>query len=560
MTTLDWLIVLVLNGAVIGYGFYLARGHKSSSDWFLGSRALPWWAIGMSMFATNVDNGDLVGITGVGFGEGVHIISVHALGSTVGCIVAVFLVVPAICRAGFYTNAEYLEARFGPSMRILGALIQIQYRTSMLGVMTWSVFLLLTRLVGIAPETAWGLIVALVISAGAYAAWGGLKSVVWTDALQGLIMIAACLVIFSAVWNAVGGWSGMVAGLERLDAQARDAKPQGGSSDAAPLADLPHAGRFHGDDGVTSPYVVVLGWIIIAGGYWTVNHTQTMRLMGARSLWDMKVAGLLGVALSAPVMLACVSLGLFGRVLMPEIGKPDLLYPELANRYLGVGLKGLVVAGVVAAAVSTFDSMGSALSAVFTRDIYARLIVRDRDDAHYVNVGRIATVAILALGFAYIPFIRSQKGMIQAFTNLIPVFVTPLFTCYLIGATTRCSRHAGIVGLLVGSAYGALAFYDRVVFDIDWLPGWFSGRFPSLCWSVAITSAAMALATLFFGRDSRRIDHFSDDHGWLERSSEELPLQRAHPFAERVPLLLRPELLALALLLVTGYAVFGWFW
>jgi len=135
MTWFDWLIVLSLNAAIIGYGLYLARGTETSSQWFLGARALPWWAVGLSMFATNVDNADLVGVTGATFTEGLHIISVYALGSAAGGILAAFFVTPAIYRAGFYTNAEYLEARFGPAARLLSALIQIQYRSSMLGMM-----------------------------------------------------------------------------------------------------------------------------------------------------------------------------------------------------------------------------------------------------------------------------------------------------------------------------------------------------------------------------------------------------------------------------------------
>ncbi len=174
-----------------------------------------------------------------------------------------------------------------------------------------------------------------------------------------------------------------------------------------------------------------------------------MRLAGARSLWDMKMAALFGATISMPIMVGCASIGLFGRALFPEFEAPDRLYPHLADLYLGVGLKGMVVAGILAAAISTFDSMGSSLSALFTRDIYARLFVNDRDDAHYVKVSRWATVVILASGFAYVPFIGSKETMLQAFLTLIPVFVTPLLTIYLIGIFTAAHRKAGIAGIMV---------------------------------------------------------------------------------------------------------------
>ena len=93
MQHIDWLIVLLVNGAVIGYGFYLARGTQTSSQWFLAGRALPWWAIGFSMFATNVDNADLVSIAGKTYTSGLHILTVYSIGSIFGGILAAFFIV-----------------------------------------------------------------------------------------------------------------------------------------------------------------------------------------------------------------------------------------------------------------------------------------------------------------------------------------------------------------------------------------------------------------------------------------------------------------------------------
>lgn len=547
MSPIDWLIVFVVNGAVIAYGIYLARGTETSSEWFLGGRALPWWAVGLSMFATNVDNADIVSVTGSTFKEGIHIVSVYAVGSVVGAILAAFFVVPKMYRAGFFTNAEYLEARFGPSTRVLSALIQLQYRSSMLGMMLWSAHLLLTKLVGMNLVQAWSLIVVLVILAGFYTAFGGLRSVVWTDAAQGIVMMAAALTIFGVIWQAVGGWSGMMAELERTE-----------------RSDMAHIGRYWGDDGATPPWMVVIAWTIIGAGYWTVNHTQTMRLMGARSLWDMKMAALFGVAMSLPIMIISAALGLFARALPDFQSIPDdaadTIYPLMANVFLGPGLKGIVVAGVVAAIVSTFDSMGSALSAIFTRDIYARFLVRDREDRHYMLVGRIATIGVLALGFLYLPFIAKQEHMIKAFTTLISVFATPLLITYLAGVLTPAHRRSGLIGLLVGASYGMVAFVDRQFFADTGLPTWFTNRWTSFGWSVLFTGSAIAVTTLILGRQSQDQLAETKDTGWLLRSREALPPLREHPFAERVPSWLNPVPWAAACLVGSLYVVFVTFW
>jgi len=543
MTLWDWLIVLVLNGGVVAFGFYLARGTKTSEDWFLGRRALAWWAIGLSMFATNIDNADLVSLTGTSYKEGLHIITVHTLGSLLGACFAAFYVVPAMARAGQYTNAEYLETRFGPATRVLSALIQIQYRSSMLGLMIWAIYLLLTKFLGMASSEAWLSIVALVMAAAVYTSWGGLKSVVMTDALQGVIMFIGMGVIFVAVWNAAGGWSSMIETISK----------QGDS-------DLAHVGRYFGDDGKTSPVLILIGWTIIGCGYWSVNHSQTMRLAGARSFWDMKMAAIVGATISMPIMVACASMGLFGRALFPGFESPDELYPHMADKYLGVGAKGLVVAAIFAAAISTFDSIGSSLSALFTRDIYARHISGQRDDRHYLTISRWATFAILALGFAYIPFISSKDTMLKAFLTLIPVFVTPLFTIYLIGIFTNAHARAGLIGLLTGSAYGLVALVDREIFEVVWLPNEFTGRWVALTWAMVFTSLGALVATLIFGKQSEHTPAARQPAGWLRNSSESLGALPEHPFKTAPPRWLQPEPIAIVLLAATTFILFYFFW
>ncbi len=551
MTFIDWLIVLLLNGGVMAYGFYLARGTTTSQEWFLGKRSLVWWTIGLSMFATNIDNADIVSLTGTSYKEGFHIIAVHTLGAFIGAIIAAFYLVPAMFRAGHFTNAEYLESRFGLTTRVLSALIQIQYRTSMLGLMIWSVYLLMTRFLGLDSTLAWGFIVLLVVLAAIYTSWGGLKAVVFTDAIQGIVMFVGMAAIFIAVWKAAGGWENVKASLEAA-----------GVEEGQQVSDIVHMGRYYGDKGMTSSWIVLIGWIIVGGGYWTVNHTQTMRLLGARSLWDMKMAALFGVTISMPIMIACSSIGIIGRSLFPGFEKPDALFPHLADLYLGVGMKGLVVAGIVAAAVSTFDSMGSSLSAVFTRDIYARLLVRDRGDAHYVRVTRWATVIILALGFLYIPFISGKDTMLKAFLTLIPVFVTPLFTIYLLGVFTRAHRRAGVIGIIFGALYGVAALYDREIDNVGWLASWFTGRWVALCWSMIFTLAGGVIATLIWGKYvSEKEGEFPRQmSSWLERSRESLPPFREHPFSGKVPFFLRPSLIAAVLLGATTICLFTWFW
>ncbi len=561
MNWLDWTIVLCLNGAVIAYGFYRARGTESSSEWFLGGRALPWWGLGLSMFATSVDNADIVSLSGHSYNHGMHIVAVYTVATVLGASVSAFFVVPMMYRAGFYTNAEFLESRFSSSLRAFSALIQIQYRSAVLGLMVWSMNLLLQRLVGLSSGESWTLIGALVLLTAAYTVWGGLTSVVWTDALQSVIILVGAGCIFLTVWNAVDGWDGLLARIEQAEPVTL---ADGKQATSQPLAHWLHIGQFE-DPGVrVPPAVIVLGWCIIGVGYYTVNHTQTMRLLGARSLWDMQMASLLGCVLTCPIMVGTILLGVFGRVLFPDFTRDgttsDELFPALADRYLVPGMKGLVVAGIVSAAVSTFDSIGSALSALFTRDIYARWIRTDADDAHYVTVTRWATLGILLLGFLYVPFIAGKNNMVEALISLVPVFVTPLFTIYLLGAVTRVHAQSGLVGLVCGGLFGVLGFIDREVTDLTWLSPTVTANWPALPCAMAVTALSMGLTTLVLGRAPLDVIVRQQESGWLASSRAQLSEFRDHPFEGDVPLWLQPRWYALGLLVISAWAVFGFFW
>lgn len=557
MTGLDWFIVFLLNGSVIAFGFYLARSTKSSSDWFLGGRSLPWWGLGLSIFATSVDNADAVSLTGYAYNHGMHIITAFTLASVCGAVLASFVVVPVLYRGGFYTNAEYLETRYGKSIRVFSALIQIQYRTSMLGLMIWSIYLMLQGLLDFTPAQCWALIALLVIFTAAYTTWGGLTSVVWTDALQSLIMMAGGITIFCAVWSATGGWQATVDQLS----QSTDANGQ-------PLINWLHIGQFQ-DAQANSPYLIVIGWTIIGMGYYTVNHTQTMRLMGARSLWDMKIATLFGCLLIMPIMIGTTLMGVMGRVLVPEFTEhsgADQLLPYYANQFLSPGFKGLVVAGILSAAISTFDSIGSALSALFTRDIYARWLNTDQTEQHYLNATRWATIGILLMGFLYIPFIMRYDNMIQAFRTLIPIFVTPLFTIYIVGVLTRVPRQSGLVGLFAGSLFGLLAFIDRELFDIGWISPLLSEKWYAFPCSMIVTTIAMLLATLKWGWLKREEQQElqtptpPEKQNWLSESRQELLMFKESPFYTPVPQYLNPNWYALLLIAFSCWIIFGLFW
>ena len=235
-----------------------------------------------------------------------------------------------------------------------------------------------------------------------------------------------------------------------------------------------------------------------------------------------------------------VTLGILGRAVFPDLSTPDEIFPQLIDRFLTPGLLGIVIAGLLAGGISTFDSIGSALAAVFTRDLYARFVVTNASDGHYLWVSRTATVLVIALGFVYVPFL--EIGMVEFYLQVIGVAVIPLLTVYLMGVLTRVHRSSGTIGLVVGMLYGLSRFAGQWP-DVE-LPIWWENKWCGYLWSIGFTAGAMVITSVVKGwahdeeigglvveihkrrrtegkaTHLRRIDGMQES--WLEKSHDEI--------------------------------------
>ncbi len=435
-----------------------------------------------TVVATAVDSGDYVAVVGGAYTFSISNLTMWWLGLPIGWFLVSHLVLLPLYRTGMFTNAEYLEYRFGPAARVLSVMIQLQYRTHVLGNIAFSLYLTFSLLTEWGSST-WWLVVSIALAAALYTAAGGLKSVAVTDAAQSLVMLAASMLLWFVVWQHVGGWDGTQDRLLEIDPTLVDSLLHVGGQNTA---------------GVPAP-LMVFGWIVVLSAYSVVNHSQAMRMLASRSEWDLKMAALAASAVTALAMWFNITLGIFGRSLMPKLAMVDEIYPRLIQQYLGPGLIGLVVAGVLAGGISTYDSVSSALAAVFTRDIYARFLVREQKDRHFLRVSRLVTLLVVGLSFLYIPFLG--VGMVAFYLRLTSVAVIPLFTVYLMGTLTRVHRSSGTVGLVVGILYGLSSFLGD---QYQWpLPFWWINQWWAYLWSMLVTSGAMLTVTAFLGWENR---------------------------------------------------------
>ena len=423
MSQWDWALVVGLNGAIILYGLYLSRGVRSSADWFLAGRSLPWWLVGISMYATAIDSSDLVADAGGTYLLGFSYFATNWVGAVLGWILAAFFICLPMYRAGLYTNAEYLETRYGTPVRVICAFVQVQYRTLVLGIIATTLFLTLSIVCGLSDAAAWTVVGLIAALAAIYTAFGGLRSVAMTDSLQFGVMTVAGLIIWFLVWGQVGGWEGMERRLNAHDpaVAARllhaghenvQNETVAGKSSVEIQRKLGLGGHYDADSKTirhhTPGWLMALALVIMGMAYSIVNHTQVMRMFAARSEWDLKMSVFAASSATLVMTFFNLSMGVMGRALYPEQsalpdGRQDAIYPLLVSQIETVGLKGIVVAGILAASLSTYDSIGSALSALLTRDVYARLLVTGRDDRHYLRISQWLTPAVIAISFFYIP-------------------------------------------------------------------------------------------------------------------------------------------------------------
>jgi solute:Na+ symporter, SSS family len=547
MTAIDWTLVVLLNGSVVVYALLGPRRSQSSRDWFLGGRSLAWWVVGVSAFATAIDSSDLVADAGGVYSLGIRYFVTNWVGTVGGwMLLAHFIAIP-MYRAGMYTNSEYLEARFGPTARVLSSLVQVQYRTMVMANISTTLFLTFAVVGGLGPE-AWWAVAVVVVLATLYTISGGSRGIALADVVQSTVMIAASLILFAVVWNGVGGWAGLTSRLAAHDPSLPDRMLHVGSEhvETADARGLPeeevmrklllggeYDERAEAITRRTPAWLACLSFVLVGMAYSIVNHEQSMRLFAAKSAWDMRmsvvVAGLLMIGMSFFNLM----MGIMGRALFPlKESLPvveslpqtvDTVYPALIRDFTTVGFKGIVVAGLLAAAISTYAGIGAAMSALLTRDVYARLIVRNRDDKHYLRVGRWLTLAVTLGSFIYMPFLLEQ-GMMIFYLDLVAAFVIPLLTVYLMGVFTRVHRKSGTIGLLAGVAYGAwrlIAAKLATSYGISILPTSMLDSFAAYPISLLITAGAMLLVSLVLGFEPRGGLLRQEASGWLNESQRQ---------------------------------------
>lgn len=439
---------------IVGIGFYFSRHQESTDDYFLAGRSLTWGLIGFSLYASNMSTSSLVGMAGEAYSTGIAVFNYEWMAALVLIIFALFFL-PFYLRSQIFTMPEFLERRFDERSRYYFSVVTVTGNILIDTAGALYAGALVIQL--IYPEfPMWQSVVILAVLSGLYTIAGGLKAVVYTDAIQAVLLILASLAVSWIAWEQVGSWSAV-----------QEVTPPEMLSLIRPAGDevLPWPGLITG--------VFLLGFY-----FWGTNQFMVQRTLGAKNLdhgrWGTLFAGLLKV----PVIFIMVLPGTFARVLYsPDTyealaQRPDMVFPTLLFDLLPVGIRGLVLAALVAAIMSSVDSTLNSASTLVTMDFIKKL-KPDASNRALLISGRVTTGVFMTLAAAWAPVILNFPSLWQYLQNVLAYLSPPVVACFVMGLFwKRANRHSAFAGLIVGHAAAvamAVMQYGLGLFSIQFL-------------------------------------------------------------------------------------------
>ena len=382
---------------------------RTGEDLFLAGRTLGWGVIGISLFASNISSSTLIGLSGQAYKTGISVSNYEWMAVPVLVVIAIFFI-PFFINNKISTTPEFLEKRFSSKCRkyFSAQLILTNIIVDVAGGLYAGAIVLHLFF----PEVSiWWLCCLIAIFCGLYTAFGGLKAVVYTDVLQTIILfIGSCLLTYY-VFEAVDfSWATVV-----------EKTPPEMLSVIRPIDDpsLPWLGT-------------LIGLPILGFYYWATNQFIVQRVLAAKDLnnarWGLMLAGLMKL----PVLFIMVFPGVVARLFLPELENPDLVFPTLISQMLPVGVVGIILAGLIAAIMSSVDSNLNAASTLLTLD-FIKPKFPDLSEVKVAQIGRYLTIGFMILSVIWAPMIGTFPTLFSYLQGALAYIVPPVAAIYLIG-------------------------------------------------------------------------------------------------------------------------------
>ena len=440
-------IIAVYFLVVFAIGFYFSRKERTSEDYFLASRNVGWFAIGASLFVSNISTEHFIGLAGSGATSGLAVGHFEWLACLILLILG-WVFVPFYLRSNVFTMPEFLERRFNRNCAIYLASVSIlAYIFTKISVHLYAAAVVLERVVGWSPMTA---AVILVVATGVYTIAGGLAAVIYTDLVQTLILIAGAVVLTLIGLDRVGGFAAL-----------RAAVPPDYFHMIKPVdhPEFPWTGIFFG--------APILGiW------YWCTDQVIVQRVLSAKDEGHARAGTVFAGFLKILPVFILVLPGLIAIALYPQlfhlegnrVTNGDIAYPTLIVNLLPTGLVGLMIAALLAALMGAMSAVFNSASTLVTLDFYKKLRPQ-ATEAQLVTFGRIATAIMVVLGILWVPFIKLLSAQLYIYLQSVQAYISPpIAVCFILGILwPRLNGAGAIVSLLVGFVLGAVRFIFEVL-------------------------------------------------------------------------------------------------
>jgi SSS family solute:Na+ symporter len=498
MAGLDWVIIGLYFAMLLGVAWWVARRNRDTADdYFLAGRNLGWFLVGASIFASNIGSEHVVGLAGAGATSGVALAhyELHAW-----CLLVLgWVFVPFYSRALVYTMPEFLGRRFSPTARwVLSVITLVAHVFTKFAVSIFAggvVFATLLpevslRLGGATFNSFWIGSVAVLLLTGLYTVLGGMRAVAYTDAVQTFILVAGSGLLTLFGLAKLGGWHELRRVLDPdLFNLWKPLVPAGMEGTWAPVKET---GRIAWYFNSNYPWLGMLFCAPIIGlWYWCTDQYIVQRALGAKDERTARRGSIFAAYLKlSPVFLfiipGLIALALAKTGKVPGLGgmvdaqghaipqAAQAAFPLMVKDLLPAGLRGIVVAGLLAALMSSMAGAFNASSTLFTMDLYTKF--RPNASQHQlVWVGRAATVAMVVISLLWIPVIQGARGLYDYLQGVQGYLAPPIFTVFVFGIFNRRLNSKGcLAALLVGFVLGVFRLAVDTPVSLH-LPGFADG-------------------------------------------------------------------------------------
>lgn len=445
---LDWCVLGVFALVLIGIIVWVSRMKEdTSTDYFLAGRDATWLAIGASIFASNIGSEHLVGLAGAGASTGMAMAHWEMHGWLI--LVLGWVFVPFYARSGVFTMPEFLERRYNKTARSLLSIISlVSYVLTKVAVTVYAGGIVFKQVLGIESfmgiDFFWIGAIGLVVITGIYTVIGGMRSVLYTSILQTPILLIGSLVILVVGLNKLGGWN------EMMEICRANVTPLGDEMTSLMRSkndpDFPWTG-------------VLLGSAIIGFWYWCTDQYIVQRVLSGRDQKQARRGAIFGGYMKLlPVFLFLIP-GMIAYALdqkgIIELSSSDAAFPTLVSTLLPIGVKGIVVGGLIAALMSSLASLFNSSAMLFTVDFYQKYRP-NTSEKKLVFVGRLATIVIVILGVLWIPVMKSLGKVLYVYLQDVQSLLAPgIAAVFLLGVFwKRATASGGMWGMIVGFVLG----------------------------------------------------------------------------------------------------------